>query len=172
VTISKYKKIQIVLVIIFFVGITFLLISVYMKPSPEFEIIEGKQVVLEGMSGETGRNTSVLSITTHGNPIDVLNVSGTLYMDNGETLVPLPDEYYKNLCLNIDFNETVTFFVGTFKDKYTIISKLNSDFLPTTEDIEINLYFSYLFPDVDGCKCKRFYSTYVFVPEVRIGYIP
>ena len=171
-TLSKYRKIQIAIAVVFFIGVASLLLSVYMKPNPEFDIIEGKQVVLEGMSGETGRNNSVLSITTHGNPIDVLNVSGTLYNKVNGSLEPLAADFYSNLYLSIDYNETKQILVGTFNDGCVIISSYTSDLFPITEDTTINLYFSYHFPDITGCKCNRFYSTYVFIPKIRIGYIP
>jgi len=170
---NKYRKIQLILIIGFFVGVILILFSVYMNPNPEFKIIEGKQITLSGMSGETSRNESILLIKPHNNPIDVLNVSGKLYerQEDG-SLVALNKSFYDNLVLSIEHNVTEKTFVGTFDEGYVIVSSFNSDIFPVKKNIEMKLYFSYHFPDVAGCPCNRFFCEYVFVPNVRIGYIP
>jgi len=170
---NRYKKIQLILIIGFFIGVALVIYSVYMNPNPEFKIIEGEQVTLSGMSGETSRNESVLLIKPNNNPVDVLNVSGKLYerQEDG-SLVVLNKSFYDNLVLSIEHNVTEKTFVGTFDEGYVIVSSVNSDIFPVKKTTEINLYFSYHFPDVQGCKCKRFFCEYVFIPKVRIGYIP
>ena len=158
---NKYGIIFFVTMMLFCLGIAFLVYSLTYGPVPT---VTANDSILSFRGGkeETVSAQKEITITAYDKRVDFLEVSGQLYLNGAPR-----DDMGERMKVSILYNKSNIYYIGDFIEGYQYINSNNCELFPITKDINLTLKFAFTIPS-QHCTCKGDY-TFTFNESIRIG---